>query len=155
MNYPVPPRAHVSSCICIRRWPSWPSVERDAHWSCKLYLPQYRETPGPGIVSQERALSGSFQQNLASLCNGVCVWWLIMGWIPGYGSIQGAKGICNPIGGTTVLTIQYPLELVSLAVYVSEDGLVGHQWKERPIVRANFICLNTGVSQGQEVGVGG
>jgi hypothetical protein len=21
----------VSSCICIRRWPSWPSVEREAH----------------------------------------------------------------------------------------------------------------------------
>jgi hypothetical protein len=32
------------------------------------------------------------------------------------------------------------LELVSLAAYVSEDGLVGHQWKERPIGRANFIC---------------
>jgi hypothetical protein len=25
---------------------------------------------GPGIVSQETALSGSFQQNLASVCNG-------------------------------------------------------------------------------------
>jgi hypothetical protein len=22
-------------------------VEREAHWSCKLYLPQYRGTPGP------------------------------------------------------------------------------------------------------------
>jgi hypothetical protein len=30
-----------------RRWPSWPSVEREAHWSCKLYMPQYRGTPGP------------------------------------------------------------------------------------------------------------
>jgi hypothetical protein len=38
MNYPVPPRARVSSCICIRRWPSRPSVEREAHWMCKLYL---------------------------------------------------------------------------------------------------------------------
>ena len=26
-----------------------------------------------------------------------------------------------------------PPELVSLAAYVSEDGLVSHQWKERPI----------------------
>ena len=26
---------------------------------------------GPGIVSQERAISGSFQQNLASVCNSV------------------------------------------------------------------------------------
>ena len=37
---------------------------------------------GPGIVSQETAISGSFQQNLASVCNGVSVWKLIMGWIP-------------------------------------------------------------------------
>jgi hypothetical protein len=46
-------------------------------------------------------------------------------------------------------------ELVSLAAYVSEDSLVGHQWKERPIGRANFICLSRGECQGQEVGVGG
>jgi hypothetical protein len=35
---------------------------------------------GPGIISQETAISGSFQQNLASVCNGVSVWKLIMGW---------------------------------------------------------------------------
>jgi hypothetical protein len=44
---------------------------------------------------------------------------------------------------------------VSLAAYVSKDGLVGHQWKERPIGRADFICPSTGERQGQEVGVGG
>jgi hypothetical protein len=33
----------------------------------------------PGIVSQETAISGSFQQNLASVCNGVSIWKLIMG----------------------------------------------------------------------------
>jgi hypothetical protein len=43
---------------------------------------------------------------------------------------------------------------VSLAAYVSEDGLVVHQWKERPIGLANFIYLSTGEHQGQEVGVG-
>jgi hypothetical protein len=43
--------------------------------------------PDTGITSQETAISGSFQQNLASVCNGVCVWWLIMGWIPGCGSL--------------------------------------------------------------------
>ena len=48
-----------------------------------------------------------------------------------------------------------PLELMSLAAYESEDGLVGHQWKERLVGRANFICLSTGERQGQEVGVGG
>jgi hypothetical protein len=43
---------------------------------------------------------------------------------------------------------------MSLA-YVSEDGLVGHQWKERPIGRADFICLSIGECHGQEVGVDG
>ena len=42
-----------------------------------------------------------------------------------------------------------------LAAYVSDDGLVGPQWKERPIGLANFICLSTGERQGQEVAVGG
>jgi hypothetical protein len=42
---------------------------------------------GTGIASQETAISGSFQQNLAGICNSVCIWWLIMGWIPGWGSL--------------------------------------------------------------------
>jgi hypothetical protein len=33
--------------------------------------------------------------------------------------------------------------------YVSNDGLVGHHWKERPIGQANFICPSTGEHQGQ------
>jgi hypothetical protein len=41
------PRARVSSCICIRRWPSWPSLGREDPWYCKLYMPQYRGKPGP------------------------------------------------------------------------------------------------------------
>jgi hypothetical protein len=40
-------RAHVSSCICSRRWPSRPSLGREAPWYCKLYMPQYRGMPGP------------------------------------------------------------------------------------------------------------
>jgi hypothetical protein len=43
--------------------------------------------PGTGIASQETAISGSFQDNLASICNSVCVWWMIMVWIPGWGSL--------------------------------------------------------------------
>jgi hypothetical protein len=39
-----------------------------------LYLPD------TGKASQETAISGSFQENLAGICNSVCVWWLIMGW---------------------------------------------------------------------------
>jgi hypothetical protein len=36
------PRALDSRCICIKRWASRPSMEREAHWTCKLYMPQYR-----------------------------------------------------------------------------------------------------------------
>jgi hypothetical protein len=46
-------------------------------------------------------------------------------------------------------------ELLTLAAYVSKDGLVGHHWKERPIGPANFICPSTGERQGQKVRVGG
>jgi hypothetical protein len=41
------PRAHVSSYICSRRWPSRLSLGKKAPWYCKLYLSQYRGTPGP------------------------------------------------------------------------------------------------------------
>ena len=43
--------------------------------------------PSTGIASQETAISGSFQQNLVGVCKGVCVWRLIMGWIPECGSL--------------------------------------------------------------------
>ena len=43
--------------------------------------------PGPGIASQETAISGSCQQNLAGICNSVWVRWLIMGWISRWGSL--------------------------------------------------------------------
>ena len=46
-------------------------------------------------------------------------------------------------------------ELLTLAAYVSKNGLVGHQWKERPIGQANFICPSTGECQGQKMGMGG
>jgi hypothetical protein len=38
--------------------------------------------PGTGTASQEIAISGSCQQNLAGICNSVWVWWMYMGWIP-------------------------------------------------------------------------
>jgi hypothetical protein len=46
-----------------------------------LYLPD------TGMASQDIAILGSCQQNLAGICNSVCVWWLIMGWIPRWGSL--------------------------------------------------------------------
>jgi hypothetical protein len=60
MIYPVPPRARASSCICVKRWPSRPSVERDAHWTWKLYLPQYRGMPGPRSGSGWGSVCGTF-----------------------------------------------------------------------------------------------
>jgi hypothetical protein len=76
--------------------------------------------------------------------------------------MEELEKVPKELGGSATLSVeqQYeltstPRELVSLAAYVSEDGLFGHQWKERPIGRANFICLSTGKRQGQEVGGGG
>jgi hypothetical protein len=47
-----------------------------------------------------------------------------------------------------------PPELMSLAAYVAEDGLLGHHWEERPLGLANFICLNTGETPGPRSGSG-
>jgi hypothetical protein len=41
------PKARVSSYIYSRKWPSPSSLGREAPRSCKLYMPQYRGTPGP------------------------------------------------------------------------------------------------------------
>jgi hypothetical protein len=46
-------------------------------------------------------------------------------------------------------------ELLTLAAYVSKDGLVDHHWKERPLGQANFICPSTGECQGQKMGIVG
>jgi hypothetical protein len=48
-------------------------------------------------------------------------------------------------------------ELLTLAAYVSKDGLVGHHWKERPIGYANFYAPvqgNARVKKGEWVGMG-
>ena len=51
-----------------------------------------------------------------------------------------------------------PPELICLAAYVTEDGLVGHHWEERSLGIANFICPSTGPRSGSgwvgEQGVG-
>jgi hypothetical protein len=67
--------------------------------------------PATGTASQERAISGSCQQNLPGICNSVWVWWLYMGRIPGWGSlwmvlptvsapnfvsVTPSMGICSP-----------------------------------------------------------
>jgi hypothetical protein len=44
---------------------------------------------------------------------------------------------------------------VSLAAYESEDGLVGHQWKERPIgLQTLYASVQGNARVGRGVGVG-
>jgi hypothetical protein len=75
--------------------------------------------------------------------------------------MEELEKVPKELKGTATLYVeqQYELtstpELLSLAAYVSKDGLVSHHWKERPFGFANFICLNTGECQGQKGGVGG
>ena len=66
------------SCSSIRG-PVFHTIDNCEH--PLLYL------PGTVIASHETAISVSFQQNLAGICNSVWVWWLIMGWIRGWGSL--------------------------------------------------------------------
>jgi hypothetical protein len=42
---------------------------------------------GSSIASQGTAISGSYQQNIGSVYNGVSIWRQIMGWMSGYGSL--------------------------------------------------------------------
>ena len=81
------------------------------------------------------------------------------GWITGL-PMEELEKVPKELKGSATLQVeqQYELtstpELLTLAAYVSKDGLVGHHWKERPIGHANFICPSTGECQGQEAGVG-
>jgi hypothetical protein len=76
-------------------------------------------------------------------------------------STQGAKGIFNPIGGTTYELTSTP-ELLTLAAYVSKDGLVGHHWKRGPLDTQTLCAPVQGNARakggewvGRGVGVGG
>jgi hypothetical protein len=52
------PGARVSTCICIRRWPTQPSLGREASWSCKLYMPQYGGLQGQEVGVGFRGVRG-------------------------------------------------------------------------------------------------
>ena len=72
-----------------------------------------------------------------------------IGWIT-EPPIEELEKVPNELKGSVTLSVEqhYELtstpELLTLVAYESKDGLVGHHWKERPIVHANFICLSTG-----------
>ena len=57
---------------------------------------------------------------------------------------EGAEGVCSPMKGATLTIGQNPWSSrgldhqhmqgpMVLAVYVAENGLVGHQWEEKPL----------------------
>ena len=75
--------------------------------------------------------------------------------------MEELEKVAKELKGSATLQVEqhYELtstpELLTLAAYISKDGLVGHHWKERPIGLANFICPSTGERQGQKGGVGG
>ena len=66
-------------------------------------------------------------------------------------STRKAEGVCNPIGGKTIWTNQYPSDLVSLAANVAKDGLVGGE----ALGLAKIVYPSTREWQGQDAGVGG
>jgi hypothetical protein len=68
--------------------------------------------PGTGIASYETVIPGSLQQNHAGICNSVWVWWLIMGWIPGWGSLWIAHPFFlaqNFVSVTPFMGILFPI----------------------------------------------
>jgi hypothetical protein len=68
--------------------------------------------PGTSIASQDTAISGSFQQNLADICNSVCVWWLITEWTPGWGSLWMVHPFVlapNFVSATPSMGILFPI----------------------------------------------
>ena len=83
-----------------------------------------------------------------------------IGWIT-WPPMEELEKVPKELKGTATIYVeeQYELtstpELLTLAAYVSKDGLVSHHSKERPIGHANFICPSTGECHGQEGGVGG
>jgi hypothetical protein len=68
--------------------------------------------PGNGKASQETAISGSLQQNLAGLCNSVCIWLLTIGWTPGWGShwmVHPFVLAPNFVSATPYMDILFPI----------------------------------------------
>ena len=90
------PGALDSSCICIKRWPSRPSLEREARWTYKLYMPQYRGTPGPK--------------------NG-------NGWVGKWGGVWGTFGIALDINWGKYVIKKYIFDIIGkVKTHVERNG---------------------------------
>jgi hypothetical protein len=68
--------------------------------------------PDTGLASQERAISGSCQQNLSGIRNSVWFWCLYRGWIPGWGSllmVLPSISALNFVSLTPSMSILFPI----------------------------------------------
>ena len=70
-------------------------------------------------------------------------------------STQGAEGVCNPIGGTTIWTNRYPPPPSCVSSCICSTGWPSWSSVGREIGLSKIICPSTGERQGQEAGVGG
>jgi hypothetical protein len=61
--------------------------------------------PGTGIASQETAISGSFQQNVAGICDGVCIWRILV-------YLQRNLEILNLLSVSNILTLSFSLSRI-------------------------------------------
>jgi hypothetical protein len=129
--------------ICVWSWDG----RKDHPETALLRDPSHKQPPNPDTIgyASKILLKGPWY---SSLLWGFASAWQIQKWMLTVSywmdhralnegareSTQGAEGVFNPIGGTTLWTNQYPLELMSLTAYVAEDGLVSHHWEERPLV---------------------
>jgi hypothetical protein len=68
-------------------------------------------------------------------------------------STQGAKGVCNPIGGTAIWTSTPESYVSSCACSRWWPSWPSMEWEALGLEK--IICPNTGECQGQEAGVGG
>jgi hypothetical protein len=68
MNEPVLPRAYVSSCICSKGWPSWPSIGVEVLGLAKIICPSTGECQGQEVVgglgSRVGESIGDFQDSI-------------------------------------------------------------------------------------------
>jgi hypothetical protein len=92
---------------------------------------------GPGIASQETAISGSFQQNLASVYNGVSVWRLIMGWQSLDGPsfrLSSKLCLCNspaiPLLGIYPEDVPIGKKDTCSTVFIAALFIIARSWKE-------------------------
>jgi hypothetical protein len=79
----------VSSCCCSSYRVADPFSSLGTLSSSSIEGPEFHPIddcehpllylPGTSIASQKTAISRSCQQNLAGICNSICIWWLIMG----------------------------------------------------------------------------